>query len=233
MCCENLAPPSWRPVAGSGSSQTGSPLRPASLQRSRYLLDVMPAAGGVLFMQRLFAVCVLIAGGVLFLTGTLTKSINGDRSLPLGTQQPLGHSSGCRCLPPPSPTCPVAPASPLCPTGVIYSPKPSDMPGLMARHVPRIIVVGSGLAGTAAALAAAEAAGPHTQVVVLEKEARPGGCWPGAEQMSVVGCSSNKLFKRSVSSDKKLLAPLAPGCLSPHAPPSLTPHPSAGQAATA
>ncbi len=64
-----------------------------------------------------------------------------------------------------------------CPAGVLYSPKPSEMPGLMARHVPRIVVVGSGLAGTAAALAAAEAAGPHTEVVVLEKEGRPGACW--------------------------------------------------------
>ncbi|PRW56901.1 fumarate reductase flavo [Chlorella sorokiniana] len=78
-------------------------------------------------MQRLFALCVLIAGGVLFLTG------------------------------------------------VLYSPKASDMPGLIARHAPRIIVVGGGLAGTAAALAAAEAAGPNTEVVVLEKEGRPGG----------------------------------------------------------
>lgn len=49
------------------------------------------------------------------------------------------------------------------------------MPGHVARHTPRIIVVGSGLAGTAAALAAAEAGGPQAQVVVLEKEARPGG----------------------------------------------------------
>ncbi|KAL4452364.1 hypothetical protein ABPG75_008026 [Micractinium tetrahymenae] len=49
------------------------------------------------------------------------------------------------------------------------------MPGHVARHAPRIIVVGSGLAGTAASLAAAEAAGPQARVVVLEKEARPGG----------------------------------------------------------
>ncbi len=50
-----------------------------------------------------------------------------------------------------------------------------NMPGHVARHAPRIIVVGFGLAGTAAALAAAEAGGPQAQVVVLEKEARPGG----------------------------------------------------------
>lgn len=63
-------------------------------------------------------------------------------------------------------------------TGLLYSlprPSPSMTGQMMARHAPRIIVVGSGLAGTAAALAAAEAAGPQTQVVVLEKEARPGG----------------------------------------------------------
>ena len=48
------------------------------------------------------------------------------------------------------------------------------MPGL-ARHAPRIVVVGSGLAGTAAALAAAEAGGPLAEVMVLEKEPRPGG----------------------------------------------------------
>lgn len=52
---------------------------------------------------------------------------------------------------------------------------PSPMPGMAARQAPRIIVVGSGLAGTAASLAAAEAGGPLAQVVVLEKEARPGG----------------------------------------------------------
>jgi hypothetical protein len=54
-------------------------------------------------------------------------------------------------------------------------PDPRGMAGMVARHTPRTVIVGSGLAGTAAALAAAEAAGPATQVVVLEKEARPGG----------------------------------------------------------
>lgn len=49
------------------------------------------------------------------------------------------------------------------------------MTARVARHAPRIIVIGSGLAGTAAALAAAEAGGPQAQVVVLETEARPGG----------------------------------------------------------
>lgn len=139
----------------------------------------MPAAGGARFMQRLFALCVLIAGGALFLTGTLTVAIAED--LQLLRQGHAGAWRSCRCRPrvhrawPPSrqPAC--APFLLSCPAGVLYSPKPSDLPGLMARHVPRIIVVGGGLAGTAAALAAAEAPGPHTEVVVLEKEARPGG----------------------------------------------------------
>ncbi|EFN54784.1 hypothetical protein CHLNCDRAFT_134736 [Chlorella variabilis] len=46
---------------------------------------------------------------------------------------------------------------------------------MTAQHPRRIVVVGSGLAGTAAALAAAESAGPDVEVVVLEKEARAGG----------------------------------------------------------
>ena len=60
-------------------------------------------------------------------------------------------------------------------TGLRLNSSSMSGSGLIARHAPRIVVVGSGLAGTAAALAAAEAAGPQAQVVVLEKEARPGG----------------------------------------------------------
>jgi hypothetical protein len=54
-------------------------------------------------------------------------------------------------------------------------PAPTIMPGLMQRHVPRIVVLGSGLAGTAAAISAAEAAAGSAEVVVLEKEPRTGG----------------------------------------------------------
>ena len=59
----------------------------------------------------------------------------------------------------------------------LHRPGPGLMSGLVARHVPRVVVVGSGLAGTAAALAAAGAAPPGDplEVVVLEKEPRPGG----------------------------------------------------------
>lgn len=42
------------------------------------------------------------------------------------------------------------------------------------KHQPRLIVVGSGLGGTSAALAAVQA-DPGLEVVVLEKEAKPGG----------------------------------------------------------
>ena len=42
------------------------------------------------------------------------------------------------------------------------------------KHQPRLIVVGSGLGGTSAALAAAQG-DPGLEVVVLEKEAKPGG----------------------------------------------------------
>ncbi len=75
MCREDSAPPSWRRVAVGGSSQTWRPLRSAPVQRFCSGLDVMPAAGGALFMQRLFALCVLIAGGVLFLTGAFDEVI--------------------------------------------------------------------------------------------------------------------------------------------------------------
>ena len=51
----------------------------------------------------------------------------------------------------------------------------TTMPGLITRQASRVIVVGSGLAGTAAALEAADAAGPNIKVVVLEKEPRTGG----------------------------------------------------------
>lgn len=43
-----------------------------------------------------------------------------------------------------------------------------------AMHQPRLIIVGSGLGGTTAALTAAQA-DPNLEIVVLEKEAKPGG----------------------------------------------------------
>lgn len=54
-------------------------------------------------------------------------------------------------------------------------PEPTTEPGLMQRHMHRIVVLGSGLAGTTAALAAADAAAGSAEVVVLEKEPRMGG----------------------------------------------------------
>ena len=69
----------------------------------------------------------------------------------------------------------------LAAAGLLYTgtfiqlPSPTGIPGMTAQHPRRIVVVGSGLAGTAAALAAAESAGPDVEVVVLEKEARAGG----------------------------------------------------------
>lgn len=72
--------------------------------------------------------------------------------------------------------CALACAAALFYTGLLGSlPRPRPHMTLVARHAPRIVVVGTGLAGTAAALAAAEAAGGAAEVVVLEKEPRPGG----------------------------------------------------------
>ena len=68
----------------------------------------------------------------------------------------------------------------LCAAGLFYTgifsqlPLPGGLPG-MIRHPPRIVVVGSGLAGTAAALSAAESVAAGTEVVLLEKEPRLGG----------------------------------------------------------
>jgi hypothetical protein len=63
--------------------------------------------------------------------------------------------------------------------GLVYTttrlPKPSSLPAMVARQATRIVVVGSGLSGTAAALTAAEALGQRGEVVVLEKEGRAGG----------------------------------------------------------
>lgn len=53
------------------------------------------------------------------------------------------------------------------------TPAQQGGPQKVTRNVQRVIVIGSGLAGTAAALAAAEAGA--AEVLVLEKEARPGG----------------------------------------------------------
>ena len=50
----------------------------------------------------------------------------------------------------------------------------SSSPAMAQRRTPVIVVIGSGLAGTAAALTAAEAA-EGVRVVLLEKEGRPGG----------------------------------------------------------